>query len=511
MLFHSPRGMGPGAVASREVSSRVTAPPLSFPRTKEPTAPAPSFPRTRESTLALVQAILLACLAAPLATQAQTASGPTIPQTEAQTYDHVPAELREQLLAHLRTAQAALQAKDWAEAARALEAAVLIDPSPAGAWLDLASASTELGHVVSANAYFDFIVGEFKPPPALLSIIANYRARLLALNPETIAKLASVVRTAGAPIWVAQLRAGAGHDNNANSGLAASSLTLTFDGVPVSLLLDPTYRPRPDNFVQAEGSLRTVVRTPVTPLQLAFTARQRSYARETAFSATQLGAAALATHTGAWGEWGGQVAVEHSRLGGAPLYNALRLSLQLERPLRSTATLPQPGAVTCSITPGVEFEGRRFAQRTGTAQLDNNIAWLQAGLGCQRAGGIQGAAWLRLGHDSTLANRPGGDTRRSELLLQYSQPLPAPLNRTRLDASGNWSQGRDVAGYSPLLENNATRNITRLGWRLQLTHPIGSEWQLYGALEANRYRSNLEIFAQSGSTLLMGIQRNLER
>ena len=68
-----------------------------------------------------------------------------------------------------------------------------------------------------------------------------------------------------------------------------------------------------------------------------------------------------------------------------------------------------------------------------------------------------------------------------------------------------------MAGYSPLLENNATRNITRLGWRLQLTHPIGSEWQLYGALEANRYRSNLEIFAQSGSTLLMGIQRNLER
>ena len=65
----------------------------------------------------------------------------------------------------------------------------------------------------------------------------------------------------------------------------------------------------------------------------------------------------------------------------------------------------------------------------------------------------------------------------------------------------------DQLGYSPLLENNATRRIDRLGERLSLSRTLGGgHWRASVEFENSRDYSNLPIFRLNEHQISMGLR-----
>ena len=373
----------------------------------------------------------------------------------------------------------ALKIPDYAAAASAFERVVVMQPENAGAWVDLAIASAELGNNASALAYFEHVEAEFQPPAELRVIIARYRARIAS-------------RTRIKSPWTTQVQTSVGVDTNANSGLQNSIIALNFGAERIDFVLDPNYRARSDMYGQVGADTAYQQQVGGNLLEFGAGIRKRQYRHERDFSTldgslsaglqrpTVLGDAALRLH------------LEHLSLGDRSLLNNLRAVVQLERPQGD-----------CRIGVGAEGAWRRYA---GTTTLDANLIWGQAGIACDWKPGY----WIaqttligRIGRDSPIGNRAGGSTRRAEVIAQISVPLPLGA---RAEVSTTLSLARDADGYSALLEQNAVRRLDRSNLRVVMTRPIGLASDVFLLVEDNRFRSNLALFVQSGQSLSVGLR-----
>jgi tetratricopeptide (TPR) repeat protein len=374
----------------------------------------------------------------------------------------------------------AVKVPNYAVAASAFERVVVMQPENAGAWMDLAVASAELGNSVSALEYFKYIETEFNPPPALRDVIASYRRRLTA-------------RAAQASPWHGNAQAALGVDTNANSGLNVTSIPLTVRDERIVLTLDPAYRARSDTYAQAVAGVSWKRPVDGNTLELAAGIRQRSFRHEHDFSTTELDASAGLQRPTALGDAGAWIYVEHLSLGGKSLVRNMRAVAQIERPHGE-----------CRTGVAAEFEWRRYVSLT---PLDANITWLQAGIACDLRiidHTVQTALVSRIGYDRSMDNRPGGDTRRAELAGHVSGPLGYGVT---VELSATLSFSRDTLGYSPLLEQNAVRRLDRGNARILLTRPLGRYTEAMLLVEDNRYHSNLDLFEQSGKNFAIGIRQ----
>jgi tetratricopeptide (TPR) repeat protein len=374
----------------------------------------------------------------------------------------------------------ALKAGDHIAAAAAFERVVLMQPENAGAWMDLAIASTETGRFASATSYFNYIESEFAPPPALQAVIASYRARIA--SPP--------LSTDGFNL---QAEMFVGTDSNANSGLQNSSIPLTVGTDLIELPLDPSYHARSDQFVQvaAGGTYRR--RLDVGVFELAVNLRQRSYLKEHDFSTVELTLGAGLRRPTDIGDFNLGLQASHLNLGGAALMHTLVAVGQFEHTVD-----------ICRLGLGLEAEGRRYFSLTS---LDANLLWGQAGVGCNWK-----TAWApmvtaliaRTGIDRPTGNRAGGRTRHNEWILQASSALVWGINA---DLSYTIARAADAAGYSPLLENFAAREIDRRSARLALSRVVGKGVEAILVAEDNRVLSNLSLFRQSGRVLSVGVKK----
>lgn len=371
---------------------------------------------------------------------------------------------------------------EHALAAAAFERVVLIDPENAGAWLDLAIASAELGEDNSALDYFSYIESQFSPPDAMRSLIDGLRSDI---------KRRTMLRG-----WRFSLQSMAGFDTNANGGLQNSMIFLTLGEHRVGLLLDPKFHAHGDNFIQLGGSARSVVNLDdAYQLEFAASARQRSYLHEHDFSTLDLNAS-LGLHRRI-GVGDASVWLHGSTLmlGGEQFMNSTRTALQFEQPFPLGA---------CFSGLSGELEARRY---TRSAALNGDLIWMQGGLACKwkLAGkALQTTMIARIGSDQPRSTRAGGQTLRSELLLQVT--LPAD-NGSRTELTWQMARARDREGYSVLLENNAARSLTRHLLRLAWSKPVALRTELVLAAESNRVLSNLPLFQQTGSTVSIEIRK----
>jgi tetratricopeptide (TPR) repeat protein len=374
----------------------------------------------------------------------------------------------------------ALKVPDYAAAASAFERVVVMQPENAGAWMDLAIASAELGNTVSALEYFKYVETEFNPPPALRDIIATYRRRLTA-------------QAAPASPWRGHAQTAIGIDTNANSGLNVASIPLTVRDERIDLTLDPAYRARSDTYAQVAADATWKHPVDGNTLELSAGVRQRSFRHEHDFSTTELDASAGLQRPTALGDAGAWVYVEHLSLGGKALVRNMRAVVQIERPHGE-----------CRSGLAADFEWRRYISLSA---LDANITWLQAGIACDLRvidHTVQTALIGRIGYDRSMDNRPGGDTRRAELAARVSGPLAYGVT---VELSATLSFSRDTLGYSPLLEQNAVRRLDRGNARILLTKPLGRYTDAMLLIEDNRYHSNLDLFEQSGKNYAVGIRQ----
>lgn len=374
----------------------------------------------------------------------------------------------------------ALKSGEHALAAAAFERVVLIDPEIAGAWLDLAIASAELGQDNSALDYFNYIENHFSPPAAMLSLIDGLRA--------------DIKRRTRLRGWHFSLQSMAGFDTNANGGLQDNVIFLTLGEQRLGLSLAPDFHARGDSFAQLGGSARFLA-AHNGPYQLEFaaSARQRSYLHENDFSTLDVHASLGLHRRMGSGDASAWLHRSVLMLGDERFMTSNRIGLQFEQPLGD-----------CWGGLNGELETRNYAR---SATLNGDLAWMQGGLACQwtLAGQELRTTMIgRIGSDRPSATRAGGHTLRSELLLQATLPVE---DGSRTELTWQVTRAHDREGYSALLENNAVRSLTRYLLRLAWSKPVAPATELVLAAENNRVLSNLPLFQQVGNTFSIEIRK----
>lgn len=374
-----------------------------------------------------------------------------------------------------------LETGDYDAAAGAFERVVLMQPDNAGAWLDLAISSAEAGNVAVATDYFDYVEKEFSPPPPLRRVIAAYRTRIaFLLNKGKTSK------------WRRNVDASVGVDSNANSGLQSNSIPLTIGRERIDLALDPAYRARRDTYAQIGVGSRYTHQAAFGQFEFSAGAKQRSYHREHDFSTLDVQLGTGLRQSKWWGDLGIWAHAEHLSLGGHSLWRNLRLVTQLERPQG-----------TCRVAINGEVEWRRYVT---LRSLDSDLVWLQLGTACDwhiTRVPIQFIAVARAGIDQPTSTRAGGRTRRTEWIGQLVAPMAWGM---RAEITAALGTAQDADGYSPLLENNAVRHITRSNLRISVAAPFYGGTEAVVAIDSTRFTSNLSLFEQSGKNLTIGIQ-----
>ena len=376
----------------------------------------------------------------------------------------------------------ALSANRPAEARELLEKIVAERPDFAGAWLDLALAAYRSGDVEAGLEHLDYLRSHFAVPPVLANQI-DYWYKLWQ-SPS--------VRPVESNKWHGELMLGFGRDTNVNAGLASDNLSITFAGNTVLFPVDRTSRPYADNFallgLSGWGPAQSLGKGSVTPV---FLVRGKRMGTQNDYDSLDLQAGAVYLQPAAGsGSWRIAGFVQQNQLGGSTLSNTIRLNAQRIYPWSS-----------CQIAVGSEIEKRKARE---DAEIGGNLVTLTGGLSCPLPADASFSTQLRLGHTRPRAGWPGGSKTGQELALHYTRPIGGGR---QLDLAWRSSWLNDAEGYSPLLENNAARRLTRQNLTVTLRQPIRAGWDALVTLESLWQRSNLELFRYNSHVVMVALTR----
>ena len=383
--------------------------------------------------------------------------------------------------ARYAAATAALDAGHNAAARELLETIVAERPEFAGAWLDLALATYHSGDPEAAIEHLDYLRSHFALPPALALQINDWYAKWQQGPPTP---------TPPKDDWHGDITLGVGHDSNVNAGVASNALWLTLSDGNLLLPVDKSSRPQSDSFalvgLTTWGPAHAVGQGNLVPVVLMRAKQQKDQGDYDSLD-LQAGAVYRQPAKGD-GSWRFAAFLQHYKLGGNTLNDALRLE---------TYRIRSWGG--CQLSTGGELEKRKTRD---TVEIGGHSFSLSSSLSCPLPDDASVAALLRLGHTRPRDDWPGGPKNGQELALQYSRPLEG--NRR---AEITWRANRltDEDGYSPLFENNAARRIFRQNVALTVRQPITVGWDALFSAEYLRQTSNIDLFAYNGRLFMFSL------
>lgn len=372
----------------------------------------------------------------------------------------------------------------YPEAAEHLERAILLQPDATDMQMDYAIALAGSGDLVSALQLMAGLLARVDLP-------APQRASLQALR-------ARWAQAARAPLQQTRLQAGLrlGYDNNLLGAPNLSSLTLTLAGEQVRLPLDATNLPRGGAYLRAD------VRADHTRVQPDGTR-------------WDIGAALLQRHSQAVPEAGSQQAELAAERTQAHHYASVSAAWLEARSggvdgtrfhnLAAATGWQWAQGASCQWRVGAELQQR-------TLQTNRLLSGRYTGASAQWAcasaqpGGPQWRVQLRTGRDTPQqANRPGGAQAEHALRGLLRWPT-GPQGAWLLEA--DISRTQDSAGYSPLLDQGARRQVQRHALRVEYQHTLapGVLW-LVGAEQVNQ-QSNLPLFGLRSGGAYAGLRAN---
>lgn len=360
------------------------------------------------------------------------------------------------------------------EAADVLERALLLQPEHMAARFDYAEALAGMGDVAAARALTDDLLARQDLPGTLRPRLLTQRDRWQQTG------------------WLTRrsLTFRAGYDSNLTSASSSDTLTLTLPTGNVNLMIDPRYRPKAGmtllGELHGEASRRLAAGR---GLYLFADMRQRETVPALGADSTQLDASALLTAPLAQGEL--QTSVNASTLdyGGNALFRSVRGVMAYGRPVAG-----------CQPRAEAEVEWRHYP---AVPLLDGVFTGVAGGWVCSSADTLtRFTAMVRLGVDTAESARPGGNQRRADMRLTYTQPL----GDGQLEADAYLSRQHDQSGYSPLLDNNAARQITRLSLRAEYLYPLAPHWLLLTRAELNHQHAAQPLFSVKGQAVTVGIR-----
>lgn len=365
-----------------------------------------------------------------------------------------------QACADTLAAQAALDQGDVAHAQVLVELVLLNSPEWAPAHLLQVQLWHQTGKTAAAQDLARQLLQDAATPEHIRASLQSMVQQAVQPQPSS----AALTLNGASPTGV--MRVELGRDTNPAMLLPPGIVTLTFDGVDVSL------QPSPESIARTVSTLRTAVAIMSPNQRHVFEAQHQAgqAARYQSLRYSHL----LAGHP-VW----------------APTWvraGWLQDSLHAQR-----YTLESYWA-----TPTAGHWQLRWQHQVQLKQLDAfEVRWLHP-LGTT---GWWFNTWADL---PTSPQRPGG-TRGGLALTGH---IRQPLGKGALEASAASQFVHDSRGYSPLLSNNARRSVWALSARLSYQYPLTPRTQAEATLELERTHSNLPVFNRSRQGAYVGLRRS---
>ena len=365
--------------------------------------------------------------------------------------------------------EAALKAGRPADAELLFERILMDEPWRQGVWLDYALSLQQTGDAASARAIYRSLLE--KDPP-------QYLVPWLKKQADAPIRQDDGWRYAGALTLLE------GYDNNLNHAQAASTLALT---LPTGTQVLPVTRVA--QAISGPSQFANIDWQAVNGGWLVEAGLDNRIAQGNSDQNYQQ--ANLATSRSWKGddgrEYRGLMAFQNLQYGGVDIQRTLRGGLY--------QGLQKDGA--CSASRGVEWQ--RFDYPTAT-ELNGQYFGLAGQLSCR--GDLDWMLMLSGGVNQGDGQRPGGNQKQVEIHGEIGG----------LAGRGSWllvadaTKLRDNSGYSPLLENDATRGVLQGFARLEYRYPLSVRLQGVASAEVFRQSSNLQLFALRGSAAWLGLR-----
>ncbi|MBC7861173.1 MAG: tetratricopeptide repeat protein [Burkholderiaceae bacterium] len=362
---------------------------------------------------------------------------------------------------------------------RAEDAALLLtgflekEPLHAGAWLDLALSQCELGNAGEAERLFREIEARFAPPPGIVEVIQNHRARGCKRPPAQRALMS--------------LSLGRGYDDNVNQG-ASSHLFSTGSGATLTQWeLAPDYLPRADGYVTLAGDYARTIAAQTGTRAFAQLRQRRHDSLRQQDTTSLLPRLLDAEQPWQLGGWRGRATAA---------FGNLRLEHRLyQRQSLLQMRLTPPVALPARLDWGLSTSVNRvsYPSRNGynsnTIDLGTTLTHHGAGFDTTLALGTLS--------DNGQSARPGGNRtgRYAGVLLQGRLG-----ERATGELGWNAQSWRSGAPYAPGLidavryQNNQQLRAA-LTWQVAPHHSVQLEWR------AVRNRENISLFQYKSQAL----------
>ena len=374
-------------------------------------------------------------------------------------------------------------------AQRLLQAVVDQYPELAGAWLDLALLAIRQGRYPEADEYLLVMEQKFSPlPPQIEQAVASLRKRVNAqLQPQNNTNSVSKSQHQTALVL------GAGYENNANSGLRMSTITLTTPDGDAILNVDPASQAKGAGYVRAglvhqfsqpwqDGTLSWQVQ-----------GQTRQYSGLSQYSTMELLP---------------QVTLEHPKLPGQITTGWQSIWLNNQGAYQTPILRWQldHALVGCNWRSQLQAEDRQYLQAN---HFDSRWLSYRSSWQCQTGRGRR-QAYVQLAQENAAhVNRPGGNTHHRSLGVQQEWFSPLGLEGHTLQAKVDWLHAQDSNAYNNLLDNGNPRHLNRMDAQLSWSAPVVNQpgWRWSWTAQSNTQKSNIAFFNQRNFSLETSIWR----
>jgi hypothetical protein len=359
------------------------------------------------------------------------------------------------------------------DALESLERAILLDPDNGGARIDYAEALYVSGQLFPALEINQSLLQRSDLPPNLVGVLQTREEQWRAQT-----------RSKGLFVELA-----AGYDNNLNGAPSKNDFTLTLAGEPVSFALSPDFQAASGGYInmQLAGFYQRLDPDHSQDLQFGLRSRQSDQSSNELLQFDWRYSYVLPVRTRQWEFAGGS---SHLMFGGNPLYSITEGRVRYR--FRES---------DCNAHYELAAQHQLYHGQSPMTGIESSAG---AGFECLR--GIQ-----RLGietgiiYNSAVNNRPGADRQGWRMRLNWQ----LQLGQDAINAQFVYASLDDDEGYSPLLENNATRQVDSRTVRVQYIHPFESDLSLIINLNHQGQGSNIDPFENHSTAFEVGFRLGL--
>ena len=403
------------------------------------------------------------------------------------------------------------------EAAVALEKALLLDPNLPGAQLDYAQALALIGLKGSARAMLADVLQRPDIQP-------NLKSKLAGAQNATTESAQANLQTPWQ--WSKLAQAAVGHETNLNSATFTDSLTLMLSNGPVTIGLSdsakPVAGPASKTLLAIQGTTRAGSGLlALGELSVGATLSNKNALQTDALTGIKPDrnqtAEAVAKYSlpmiagAASGQWQLSVGATQFWLSTSTAYSdtGFNLKFNWDRNLEPgyKGLLALEGQA-CKLAPSIGQTRQSFPL---SISLNGVYAFARMELIC-KAQSQETQLVLGSGSDKAIdATRPGGDKKRTDLLLRHERLTPMPWSPWKQVQTGQLStwlrfaKSTDAQIYSELLGDLKT-TTHRADWGVGFWVPLDKSWSAGLNLEATSQRSNNTLFNLKNSGIYAGIR-----